>query len=200
MTPNQVQFLSGIADNFLRQVLVGQKHVQKVPQWYGETVGFWDGDTLVAWTANVQGWTLVALDVRVQQQDAGDRGVHARRRRQGHHRRRDVLRSRGVHAAATTVAPWNRVGGIDDPERRFTFVECRVQSTIVGRRRRRVTQLNPLDEGYIDYSAGRGRQNWESNSSRVGSIRASRALGRSRNRRSRALHRLGHRTDRVRAR
>jgi hypothetical protein len=31
---------------------------QKVPQWFGETVGFWNGNTLVAWTANVQGWTL----------------------------------------------------------------------------------------------------------------------------------------------
>ena len=54
----QVQFLSGIADNFLRQVMIGKEHVQKVPQWYGETVGFWDGTTLVTWTANIQGWTL----------------------------------------------------------------------------------------------------------------------------------------------
>ncbi len=58
MTPWNVQFLSGIAANFLRQVLIGKEHVQKVPQWYGETVGFWDGTTLVTWTANVQGWTL----------------------------------------------------------------------------------------------------------------------------------------------
>ena len=58
MTPHQVQFVSGIADNFLRKVLIGRKHVQQVPQWYGETVGFWNGNTLVAWTANVQGWTL----------------------------------------------------------------------------------------------------------------------------------------------
>jgi len=58
MTVARVQFLSGIAANFLRQVLIGEKHVQQVPQWYGETIGFWDGDTLVTWTANVQGWTL----------------------------------------------------------------------------------------------------------------------------------------------
>ena len=58
MNVNNVQFLSGIAANFLRQVLVGKEHVQKVPQWYGETVGFWDGTTLVTWTANVQGWTI----------------------------------------------------------------------------------------------------------------------------------------------
>ena len=57
-TPHQVQFLAGIADNFLRRVLIGRSHVQQVPQWYGETVGFWKGDVLIAWTANVQGWTL----------------------------------------------------------------------------------------------------------------------------------------------
>src|SRR5690606_21833712 len=57
-TPDQVQFISGVADNFIRKVLVGQEHIEEVPQWYGETVGFWDGDTLVAWTANVQGWTI----------------------------------------------------------------------------------------------------------------------------------------------
>src|SRR5262245_65897166 len=55
----EVQFLSGIAVTFLRQVMIGkEQHVQKVPQWYGETIGFWDGTTLVTWTANVQGWTL----------------------------------------------------------------------------------------------------------------------------------------------
>src|SRR5690606_21867179 len=58
MTPNQVQLLGGVADNFIRKVLINQEHVQLLPQWYGETVGFWDGETLVAWTANVQGWTM----------------------------------------------------------------------------------------------------------------------------------------------
>ena len=58
MNPYQVQFLSGTAGNLMRRFLIGRKHVQEVPQWYGETVGFWNGTTLIAWTANVQGWTL----------------------------------------------------------------------------------------------------------------------------------------------
>ena len=59
MTPWMVQTISGIADNFLRQVMIGkEQHVQKVPQWFGETIGFWDGTTLVTHTANIQGWTL----------------------------------------------------------------------------------------------------------------------------------------------
>ena len=27
-----------------------------VPQWFGETIGFWDGDALITWTSNIQGW------------------------------------------------------------------------------------------------------------------------------------------------
>ena len=48
VTPHQVQLLAGVADNFIRKVLIGQQHTAKIPQWYGETVGFWRGDTLIA--------------------------------------------------------------------------------------------------------------------------------------------------------
>ena len=58
MSTWNIQFISGIADNFLRQVMIGKQHVQKTPQWYGETIGFWDGTTLVTHTANIQPWQL----------------------------------------------------------------------------------------------------------------------------------------------
>jgi hypothetical protein len=29
---------------------------QDVPQWFGETIGFWDGDVLITWTSNIQAW------------------------------------------------------------------------------------------------------------------------------------------------
>lgn len=31
-----------------------------VPRWYGETIGFWDGDVLITWTSNIQGWKVDA--------------------------------------------------------------------------------------------------------------------------------------------
>lgn len=161
MTPEQVQFTAGVADNFLRKVLIGQEHAQQVPQWYGESVGFWDGDTLVVWTANVQGWTLShsmfeysnSLEVIevIRPQENGD----------------------GLVVEATfydpeafvrplhTVTPWNRESGIVDPERRYTFVECRVQSTIVNGPDGRPTQLTFIDDGYIDYFGRPWAQNWE---------------------------------------
>jgi hypothetical protein len=62
VTPWMVQTVSGIADNFLRQFMIDKpKHVLEIPQWFGETIGFWDGETLVTWTAKVQGWILHSL-------------------------------------------------------------------------------------------------------------------------------------------
>ena len=161
MTPHQIQFLSGIADNFLRRILVGKTHVMKVPQWYGETVGFWNGNTLVAWTANVQGWTLshsmfeyssdletietftpsadgktITVDTTFYDPQAFVRPLHA-------------------------VTPWQLRSGPDDPDWRFNFVECRVQSTIVNGPDGKPTELIPGEPGFIDYFGRPWAQNWE---------------------------------------
>ena len=162
VTPNQVQFLTGIADNLLRRVLIGRKHVQKVPQWFGETVGFWNGNTLVAWTSNVQGWTLshsmfefsnkmetievfkpapdgktITVETTFYDPEAFTRPLHM-------------------------VTPWEKTRALDDPEQRFSYVECRVQSTIINGPDGRPTQMTPVDEGYIDYFGRPWAQNWES--------------------------------------
>ena len=161
MTPDQVQFLSGIADNFLRRVLIGRTHVLQVPQWYGETVGFWNRNTLVAWTANVQGWTLshsmfefssqmetievftpsadgktITVDTTFYDPEAFTRPLH-------------------------TVTPWQLRTGLGDPDWRFNFVECRVQSTIVNGPDGRPTELIPGEPGFIDYFGRPWAQNWE---------------------------------------
>jgi hypothetical protein len=69
VTPLQVQIMTGIAKNFVTNVLVGRKFNMEgvvprlgadVPRWYGETIGFWDGDTLISWTSNIQGWKVHA--------------------------------------------------------------------------------------------------------------------------------------------
>jgi hypothetical protein len=161
VTPKEVQFLSGVADNFIRKILVGQQHVQKVPQWFGETVGFWDGNTLVAWTANVQGWTVAhamfefsnAMQViEVVKPGPDGKGL--------------VVEATFYDAEAFvrplhTAATWNRVGNIDDPERRYTFVECRTQGQTAVGPDGRVKQLTPLDEGYVDYLGRPWAATWE---------------------------------------
>lgn len=65
-TPTFVQIMTGSARNFLTNVYVGREfdvksevpHLESdTPQWYGETIGFWDGDVLVTWTSNIMPWT-----------------------------------------------------------------------------------------------------------------------------------------------
>jgi hypothetical protein len=73
VTPKQVQIMTGIARNFLTNILVGREFNmadvpnggaprlgEAVPRWYGETIGFWDKDTLITWTSNIQGWKVHA--------------------------------------------------------------------------------------------------------------------------------------------
>jgi hypothetical protein len=160
MTPNQVQLLGGVADNFIRKVLINQEHVQLLPQWYGETVGFWDGETLVAWTANVQGWTmshsmmeysssLEVIEVIRRAEDGTGLVVEA-----------TFYDPEAFVRPLHIVTPWTRTGGIDS-ERRYNFVECRVESGIVLGPDGRPSQLTPLDEGFIDFLGRPWAQNWE---------------------------------------
>jgi hypothetical protein len=67
VTPTLVQFLAGDADNFITNIHIGRSfdmsgampHLgAEVPRWYGDTIGFWDGDALITWTSNVQGWKV----------------------------------------------------------------------------------------------------------------------------------------------
>ena len=69
VTPQQVQIMTGIAQNFITNILVGREFNTEgavprlgadVPRWYGETIGFWDGDTLITWTSNIQGFKVHA--------------------------------------------------------------------------------------------------------------------------------------------
>ena len=67
VTPNLVQVLAGDVQNVLTNVLVGRSFNMDgavprlgadVPRWYGETIGFWDGEVLITWASNIQGWKV----------------------------------------------------------------------------------------------------------------------------------------------
>jgi hypothetical protein len=65
MNPDVVQIMAGVARNFITQIHIGREFRMDgavprldadVARWYGETIGFWDGQALITWTSNVQGW------------------------------------------------------------------------------------------------------------------------------------------------
>jgi hypothetical protein len=161
MNPYQVQFLSGTAGNLMRRFLIGRKHVQQVPQWYGETVGFWRGTTLYAWTANVQGWSLThnmfeysnSMEIVEAFRPSAD-GKTITWEATFYDPEAFV---RPVHA----VTILNLSKRLDDPDMRHSYVECRVSSTIVNGPDGRPAQLTFGDPGYIDYFGRPWAQNWE---------------------------------------
>jgi hypothetical protein len=162
MTTWQVQFLSGIADNFLRQVMIGKEHVQKVPQWYGETIGFWDGTTLVTWTANIQGWTLTHSmfetsdkleTVETFKPAYGPDGSFV-----GLDHEAIFYDPEAFVAPVRASYRFARQATPEDPNRRYTFIEClsNIQNTDG-----RPTQLTSADPRYVDYYGRPWAKNWE---------------------------------------
>lgn len=162
ITPTRVEFLSGVADNFIREFLVGQKeHVQKVPQWYGETIAFWDGDTLVGWTANVQGWTQHTLFEFSNEMQT----VETFKPMYDEHHHFVGLETEAVwYDPESLVQPvvlhdrfvrWAKAG---DPHARFTFIECLSDIKDVNGR---PEQLSPDDPDYVDYYGRPWAQDWE---------------------------------------
>jgi hypothetical protein len=161
-TPAQIQLLSGVADNFLRRVLVGRSHAQQVPQWWGETVGFWRGDTLIAWTANVQGWTLSHSMFEYSNSLETVEVFTPRRNADGTFAGLTVDTT--FYDAEAFIAPlhavqqWNRVAALENPTQRYTYIECLSNIKSVGGK---PTQLTQGDPGYIDFYGRPWSQNWE---------------------------------------
>jgi hypothetical protein len=163
VTPSAVQTLSGVADNFVRQFLIGRQHVQKVPQWYGETVAFWDKDTLVAWTANVQPWAshtffetspkFEVIEVFKPVKDAKGKVI--------------ALENEAVfYDEDAFVKPlvlrdrYIKRDEIDSQNARFTFIECLGNIRNVNGH---PTQLTNASPDYIDYYGRPWAQVWSKN-------------------------------------
>ncbi len=161
VTAYQVQFLSGIADNFLRQVLIGKQHVQKVPQWYGETVGFWDGTTLVAWTANIQAWAqhtmfensgkLEAVETFKPLYDAAGKFI-------GLDEEAIFYDPEALLQPVQVRDRFLRRATADDPKARYTFIECLSNIQNVDGRPK---QLGKTDPGFVDFYGRPWAQVWE---------------------------------------
>jgi hypothetical protein len=161
MTPYQVQFLSGVADNFLRQILIGQTHVQKVPQWYGETVGFWDGDTLIAWTANVQGWTQHTMFETSDKMEAVETfkpTYDAAGKFTGLDEEAVFYDPEALVQPVRYKDRFTRVAAPNAPTKRFTFIECLSNIRNVDGRPKQLTNTDPE---FVDYYGRPWAKVWE---------------------------------------
>jgi hypothetical protein len=162
MTPWNIQFLSGIADNFLRQVMVGKQHVQKVPQWYGETIGFWDGTTLITWTANIQAWQLShamfetsdklqTIETFKPALDASGKFIGLDHETIFYDPDAFITPVRASFRFARRATP-------DDPDRRYNFIECLSNIFNTDGRPKQTTASDPR---FVDYYGRPWAKNWE---------------------------------------
>jgi hypothetical protein len=65
LTPDMVLDIRNAAATLVTQIHIGREFNEEgvvprlgpdVPQWLGDTIGFWDGEALITWTSNIQGW------------------------------------------------------------------------------------------------------------------------------------------------
>ena len=111
VTPQAVQILTGVARNFITNIHVGREFKMDgnvprlgadVPRWYGETIGFWDKDTLITWTSNIQGWMVhgaFEYSNKMQTIEIYTPNRDAERQIPGLQPRGDLLRPRGARGA-----------------------------------------------------------------------------------------------------
>jgi hypothetical protein len=161
ITPSRVELLSGVADNFLREVLIGRQHVQKVPQWYGETIGFWDGDTLVAWTANVQGWTqhtMFEFSSSFETVETFKPVYDAQHNFMGIDTEAVWYDPQAFAQPLRVRDRYLRRAPAGDPDARFTFIECLSNIKNVNGRPK---QLTADDPDYVDYYGRPWAKVWE---------------------------------------
>jgi hypothetical protein len=163
MTPWMMQTISGIADNFLRQTMVGKEtHVQKVPQFFGETIGFWDGTSLITHTANIQGWTLThsmfensdkmeTVEIWKPALDASGKFIGLDHEAIFYDPEAFVVPVRATYR-------FERIATPDDPNRRYNFIAClsNIRNT-----NGRPTQLTNADPRFVDYYGRPWAKNWE---------------------------------------
>jgi hypothetical protein len=84
-----------------------------VPQWFGESIGFWDGEALISWTSNIQGWIshggaefsskMQSIEIYTPRKDASGRLVGIRHEA--------VLYDVGTRRAGPIVQTWDRLAG-----------------------------------------------------------------------------------------
>ena len=158
VTPNQVQILAGVADNFVRKIHIGQQHQEQVPQWYGETVGFWNGDTLVAWTAHVIPWTT--SHSMFEYSDKFEVIEVFKPNGNGLLIEQTFYDPEAFKQPLQMTTQLNKTSGLD-AKTRYDFIECRVQSTIINGPDGRPTQLIYGDPGFVDYFGRPWAINWE---------------------------------------
>lgn len=136
MTPELVLDMRNSAKTLITQIHIGREFVEEpgavprlgpaVPQWFGETIGFWDGEALITWTSNVQGWInhggfefsnkLQSVEIYTPRKD--DAGRHV-----GIKHEVVLYDEDALVQPVRIVQLWEKLGDLNDNDP-FVYMEC----------------------------------------------------------------------------
>ena len=135
VTPDVVLDMRNAAKTLITQIHIGSQFNESgvvprlgadVPQWFGESIGFWDGETLISWTSNIQGWInhggaefsnqLQSIEIYTPRKNADGRLVGIRHEA--------VLYDEEAFVdPVRIVQTWDRLGRLNENEP-LTMMEC----------------------------------------------------------------------------
>jgi hypothetical protein len=173
VTPDLVIDMRNAAKTIVTQIHIGRSFTDDgtgpprlgpaVPQWHGETIGFWDGEALITWTSNLQGWinhggseyssNLQTIEIYTPRKD--DAGTLTGIRHEA------ILYDPDAYVdPVRIVQSWDRVGALnqEDP---FTVMECVPQIFPVKGVARPVSPGTKFEYEYPDIYGRPWAQIWE---------------------------------------
>lgn len=135
VTPDLVLDMRNAAKTLVTQIHMGSEFNETgavprlgsdVPQWFGESIGFWDGESLISWTSNIQGWIshggsefsnkLQSIEIYTPRKDARGKLIGIRHEA--------VLYDEDAYVdPVRIVQTWDRLGRLNEHEP-LTMMEC----------------------------------------------------------------------------
>lgn len=135
VTPDLILDMRNAAKTLITQIHMGSEFNETgsvprlgsdVPQWFGESIGFWDGEALISWTSNIQGWIshggsefsnkLQSIEIYTPRKDAGGKLIGIRHEA--------VLYDEDAYVdPVRIVQTWDRLGRLNEHEP-LTMMEC----------------------------------------------------------------------------
>jgi hypothetical protein len=136
VTPDLVLDMRNAAKTLITQIHIDREFDESgggvpqlgpaVPQWFGETIGFWDGEALISWTSNIQGWInhgssefsskLQSIEIYTPRKDANDMLIGMKHEL--------VLYDEDVFVEPVRIVQtWNKLGDLNENDP-FVIMEC----------------------------------------------------------------------------
>jgi hypothetical protein len=135
MTPELIIDMRNAAKTLVSQIHIGREFDESgqvprlgpdVPEWLGDTIGFWDGDALITWTSNIQGWIshggfefsnkLQSIEIYTPRKDGGGKLI-------GIKHELVLYDEDALVEPVRIVQTWDKRGNLNENDP-FVYMEC----------------------------------------------------------------------------